>query len=200
MLEAKSLSCRRSARLVFRSIGFRLTPGALLQVTGANGSGKSSLLRALAGLIPFADGQVLWDGKPVADDTEAHRQRFHYIGHLDALKPELTGAEMLAYWQALRPQTGMGNDDPFGIAPFLNKPIRYLSAGQKRRLTLSRLVLSEAPLWLLDEPTTALDSAGQDLLMQNIATHRAKGGIVIAAVHHLLDAPDVQTLAIPERK
>jgi heme exporter protein A len=199
MFEASSLSCRRSARLVFRDVSFRLMPGDLLQVIGANGSGKSTLLRGLAGLLPFAGGGLCWQGASVSDDPDAHRARLHYVGHLDALKSELTGDEMLSYWQLLWPEAAMSGDDLFGINAFRCKPLRYLSAGQKRRLSLSRLMLGDAPLWLLDEPTTALDSGGQDLLIRCFAAHRAKGGIVIAAVHHLLDMPQVQTLAMPGR-
>lgn len=195
MLEATSLSCRRGARIVFRDLAFGLKPGALLQVTGANGSGKSSLLRVLAGLLPATGGSLAWHGAAVSDNADAHRRRVHYIGHLDALKPELTAAEMLAYWRALRPEAPETTDF-FGIKPLLHKPVRYLSAGQKRRLSLSRLTLDFAPLWLLDEPTTALDAEGQDLLYQSIATHRAQGGIVIAAIHHPLVAAGVETLVM----
>jgi heme exporter protein A len=200
MLDANSLSCRRGARLVFRDVGFRLAPGALLQVTGPNGSGKSSLLRTLAGLLPLAGGELFWQGQPAAKDAEAHRARLHYIGHLDALKPELTANEMLAYWRALRPVAEPNFSDPFGMGDFGNKPIRFLSAGQKRRLTLSRLALDDAPLWLLDEPATSLDAEGQSLLSRHIAGHRAKGGIVIAALHHALDAEGAQILAMAEPK
>ncbi len=199
MIEVCSLSCRRSARLVFRGVDFRLQSGGILQITGANGSGKSTLLRVLAGLLPADDGEILWHGTSVNTDAATHRQNLHYIGHLDALKPELTGNEMLDYWQALRPTPTHEADDWFGIAAFRHKPVRYLSAGQKRRLALSRLLLNQAPLWLLDEPTTALDVAGQKLLFDAVATHTTKGGMVIAAVHHLLELPNIQTFPMPER-
>jgi heme exporter protein A len=200
MLEVTSLSCRRGGRLIFRDLGFRAPPGALLQITGANGSGKSTLLRVLAGLLPSAEGEILWRGAPVADDPDAHRARLNYLGHLDALKPELTGHETLDYWRALRPSAAPFGDDFFGIGRFLHKPVRMLSAGQKRRLALTRLALDGAAIWLLDEPTTALDVEGQAMLSAAIAAHRAKGGIAAAAVHHAFDAPDVRTFAMPEAR
>lgn len=194
MLEARSLSCRRGGRAVFRDIRFRLAGGDLLQITGANGSGKSTLLRALAGLLPLAGGEIVWQGQPVMADIDAYHTRLHYIGHQDALKPELSVEETLGYWRALRAETASTVPDWFGIDAFRHKPVRHLSAGQKRRLSLSRLSLGSAWLWLLDEPTTALDSEGQKLLTDCIAAHRAKGGIVIAAVHHAMDAPISQNL------
>jgi heme exporter protein A len=197
MLEVKSLSCRRSGRTVFRGLGFRLSPGSLLQITGANGSGKSTLLRVLAGLLPKAEGDILWQGKPVDEDAEAHRARLHYLGHLDALKSEFSSEEMLDYWCALRHIPIPPRSDRMGTHAFRHKPIRALSAGQKKRVALLRLTLGGAPLWLLDEPTTALDAAGQKMLFALIADHRAKGGMVIAAVHHLLDVQDAPTLAMP---
>jgi heme exporter protein A len=199
MLDVKSLSCRRNGRLVFREVGFRLAPGGLLQITGANGSGKSSLLRVLAGLLPSAGGEILWQGKAIGEDIEAHRARLQYIGHLDALKPELTGDEMVDYWRVLRTQSGLACGDAFGIDAFRQKSIRVLSAGQKRRLSLSRLMLGGALLWLLDEPATALDGEGQKLLLAQIATHRAKGGMVIAAVHQHLNT-DGQVFTMAEAK
>jgi heme exporter protein A len=194
MLQAQTLTCRRGGQSVFRDITFTLPPGSVLQVTGANGSGKSSLLRVLAGLLDIVKGDILWQQENIADDPVAHRQRLHYIGHLDALKNELTAAEMLRYWQALRGASATSASDPFEISAFADKPVRHLSAGQKRRLTLSRLAPDDAPLWLLDEPATALDAKSQQQLAALIAQHRAKGGIAVIATHHDLGLPDAQSL------
>jgi heme exporter protein A len=202
MLKVQSLSCQRGRHLVFRDISFSLEAGALMLVTGANGSGKSSLLRVLAGLLPAADGAVLWQEEPVATDAEAHRERLHYIGHLDAVKPELTAGETVDYWRALRPSPTRTDSvlDTFRLGALSEKPVRYLSAGQKRRLALTRLMLDDAPLWLLDEPTTVLDQDGQKILSDLITAHRMKGGIAITAMHHALDLPDAHILAMPEKK
>lgn len=197
MLSVQNLSCRRSGRIVFRDLGFDLGAGGFLLVTGANGSGKSSFLRLLAGLLEPETGQVLWQKLPIADDPATYRAQLHYIGHLDAVKPSLTVREMLAYWCALRGTAQRGGEETlevFGLSSLADSQARFLSAGQKRRLSLTRLVLNQAPLWLLDEPSSALDAAGQKLLMAQIAKHRATGGIVIAASHDALDIDDAQRL------
>lgn len=199
MLAVQNLSCRRSGAVVFRDVGFTVESGGFVLLTGANGSGKSSLLRVLAGLIEPASGQVLWQGNTIANDQAAHRQNLHYIGHLDAIKPGVTAREMLDYWRALRGAHNVTQTDvlnAFGLTALIDHPIRRLSAGQKRRLSLTRLILAPAPLWLLDEPTTALDREGQNLLRVQIARHRATGGIVIAATHDQLDVPDAQQVVM----
>jgi heme exporter protein A len=178
--------------MIFRDLSFALRAGDVLLVTGMNGSGKSSLLRILAGLLPPENGSILWHEKNIGDDADLYRQNLHYIGHLDSIKPELTVAETLNYWRALRGinQTGL-SADPFGIEALRDRPVRYLSAGQKRRLALSRLVMHDAPLWLLDEPTTTLDHDGQQILLNCIEHHRANGGIAIIATHQEVPIPNV---------
>jgi len=199
MFEVHNLSCRRGGRLVFRTLSFGLGAGGFLLVNGANGSGKSSLLRALAGLAP-CDGVMSWHGTNVTQDWMAQRERSLYIGHLDAVKTTLTVREHLDYWQALR---GTAKPDQpstleaFALTRLADRAGRSLSAGQKRRLSLTRLVLHDAPLWLLDEPTTALDRDGQALLFDRIANHRAKGGMVIAASHDEMPIKDAQILTMP---
>lgn len=202
VLEAKSLACRRGKRLVFRDLGFAVDGGGLLLVRGRNGSGKSSLLRVLAGLLPAFEGEMFWGGAPVRD-LAAQRARVAYIGHCDAVKPELTVAETVAYWRALRGSNPKGFDarrenffESFGLEELRDRPVRMLSAGQKRRLALTRLVVDDVPLWLLDEPATALDDKAQTLLAGLIAKHRTKGGIAIVATHQKADFKNAQHLAL----
>lgn len=197
MLKVQSLACRRGKRFVFRDIDFNLEAGDLLLVTGANGSGKSSLLRLLAGLLAPAQGSLFWQGEPIREWAD-HRTRLHFLGHSDALKPELTTSEMLSFWRALR---GLKQKDQsvlqfFALDHLHNVPVRHLSAGQKRRLALTRLIVDDAPLWLLDEPATALDSGGQARLLALIARHRAQGGVAVIATHQALPVLDAQTLQL----
>ena len=195
MLNVQNLCCRRGGRIVFRNIGFTVEPGGLVLVTGANGTGKSSLLRLMAGLIAPLSGSIEWQGTAITVDVTAHRARLHYIGHLDALKTNLSVTEMLDYWRALR-GGGRINLEAFALKGLTGRPVRSLSAGQKRRLSLTRLTIDHAPLWILDEPSTALDVQGQALLHTQIAEHRAKGGIVLIATHEAWQVPNAQRLEI----
>jgi heme exporter protein A len=184
----EALTCLRGERLVFEKLSFRARPGEALLLTGPNGSGKSSLLRLMAGLLPPAAGRLLWGEDAIADDPEAHRARLHYVGHLDALKPALTVAENLSFYAALR---GVPADDAalehameaFRIDRLADTPARFLSQGQRRRTALARLLAAPAPLWLLDEPTLALDDAALAALAAVLISHLAAGGHVIAATH-----------------
>jgi heme exporter protein A len=200
MFAAKSLACRRGKRLLFRNVGFALEAGGLLLVSGRNGSGKSSLLRILAGLLPAFEGEMVWQGAPV-NDLQSHHAHLHYLGHANALRPEFTPSEMLDYWRALRTVTVADEKlaETFGLTAFLNTPIRYLSAGQKRRLALTRLAIGDALLWLLDEPVVSLDEAGRDLLAKTLARHRTQGGMAIIATHQPDDFKNAQHLALDGR-
>ena len=188
--EGTSLQCRRGGRVVFEGLDFALDAGGLLLLTGRNGAGKSSLLRLMAGLLAPAAGSLSWDGRPVAEDAEAHRARLRYVGHLDALKPALTAAENLSFWADL-----WGGGDPlaaldaFGLRALADQPARFLSAGQKRRANLARLALAPADLWLLDEPATALDAETTERLRQLIARHRDAGGMAVISTHGDLGLP-----------
>lgn len=176
-----NLACVRGERMVFRALSFGLESGGALVLRGPNGAGKSSLLRLCAGFLDPAEGRLLWDGTAV--DADAHRARLAYVGHLDAVKPALTLRENLAFWAAL----GGGDADAalerFGLTALADVPGRYLSAGQKRRANLARLLVTPATLWLLDEPTTALDAGAVALFAGLVAEHRARGGMVMAATH-----------------
>ena len=185
----EDLACVRGERLVFRGLGFAVAAGEALVLAGANGSGKSSLLRLMAGLARPAAGLLSWDGVPVADEPEAHRARLLYVGHADPLKPALTVAENLAFWASLRAGRRVADAvvtaalEAVGIGRLAGVPARYLSAGQRRRANLARLAASPVDLWLLDEPTTALDAAAGEALRRLVAAHRARGGMVVASTH-----------------
>ena len=192
------LACRRGGRTVFATLGFSLAGGAALVLRGANGSGKSTLLRLMAGLASPSAGAVAWNGAAVADDPEAHGARLRYVGHLDATKPALTLRENLSFaaglWGDRRATRTKAALDAFGLAPLGDMPARVLSAGQRHRLALARLLLVPAPLWLLDEPSNALDDAGVAALSAVIADHRAHGGMVVIAAHGPAPVERAETL------
>jgi heme exporter protein A len=191
------LYCVRSERLVFAGLGFELTPAGALILVGPNGSGKSSLLRVMAGLLKPASGQLCWNGEPVSVDIDAHNARLHYVGHQDAVKPVLSVAENLAFWARLmggNDETVANGLETFGISHLADIPGRFLSAGQRRRVNLARLVAARAPLWLLDEPTTALDVQAIASLEAAISEHRQSGGMVVLATHAEIAADDPTVL------
>lgn len=202
LFEAEALACVRSERPVFAGLGFAAAAGEALVLVGANGAGKTSLLRMMAGLLRPAAGTLRWAGAPVAADWPAHRARVHFVGHADALKPALTVAENLAFWAAFAPRpaprAAVVADAlaAFDIARLADMPGRFLSAGQRRRLALARLLVREAPLWLLDEPRTALDRDAGARLDRVIADHRRRGGVVVLALHGDAHPPAARILDI----
>jgi len=199
---AENLACRRGERIVVRGVSFALAAGDALLLRGANGSGKSTLLRVLAALIPPAQGRVLADGVDVAEDPERHRAQLRYLGHLDALKPDLTLRENVAAAASLAGADGSRVDaalEAFTLAPMADRPARFLSQGQRRRAALARVLAAPATLWLLDEPTLALDAAASQRLEQAIASHRDGGGIAVIATHAGLTAAGARTLTLAEK-
>ncbi|SOD92654.1 heme ABC exporter ATP-binding protein CcmA [Caenispirillum bisanense] len=199
----RGLACIRGERIVFADLDFSLAPGEAILLLGPNGSGKSSLLRVMAGLLRPAAGALTWGGAPVAEDPEAHGGRSRYIGHHDAIKPVLTVRENVGFWSSL--WSGDGSTATvqralaaFGIAHLLDVPGRWLSAGQKRRVNLSRLLAAPAPLWLLDEPTTALDRATVAVVEGLIAEHRARGGMVVLSTHTDVALPGAKVLQMDD--
>jgi len=196
VLAARDLAVRRGGRAVLAGLSFAVAPGEAVLLLGPNGAGKSTLLRALAGLLRPAAGAVLWEGEDVAPDAAAHGARTRYLGHHDAIKPALTPREDLAFWARLRggdPEAALA---ALGLAALARLPCRTLSAGQRRRLALARLTLGDAPLWLLDEPTLGLDAASVNRLGGLLATHRARGGLVLAATHLPLPLPGARELRL----
>ena len=196
----QGLACRRGEKLIFRGLDFALPPGGALVLIGPNGSGKSSLLRLMAGLTPCAAGMLAWNGADIRDDPAVHRARLHFIGHCDALKPVLSAGESLAFWARM-----LGVSVPiepalarFGLGHAAALPCRYLSAGQKRRLALARLVAAPAELWLLDEPLTSLDSDAAAQLLAAIAAHRGQGGRVVLSTHAPIELGDAMRLSLAD--
>ena len=179
------MACIRGERPVFSEVSFRLERGDALTLVGPNGAGKSSLLRILAGLLKRAGGTLVWDGESLDEDWPAHRGRLHYVGHLDAVKPTLSAAENLDDWACFRgvARAAPGALEALGIEDLADVPGRYLSAGQRRRLALARVLATPAPLWLLAEPTVTLDAEAAARVATMIAAHRADGGIVVVATH-----------------
>ncbi len=190
-LTVAAVSAFRGERLVLDHVGFTVQAGGALLLLGPNGAGKSTLLRVIAGLCRHEAGRISYDG---SDDLSG---KVGYIGHQDAIKPGLTAAENLAFASALSGRPVPPALAALDLAPLAALPARMLSAGQKRRLALARLIVTGAPLWLLDEPTLGLDTASVARFGLVLAEHRSQGGIVIAATHLPLplDAPASLTLA-----
>jgi heme exporter protein A len=200
-LSCQELACRRGGRLVFEGLDFGLEAGGALLLTGPNGSGKTSLLRMLAGLSPPVNGRILWRGAAISRDREAHHARIHFIGDRDALKPNLTARANLEFWTAMRGGSKSGADaaiETFRLGGRADWPCRYLSSGEKRRLALARLLSSPAELWLLDEPATGLDAKARSVLLEAIAAHRGLGGCVVAATHVKLRLKGAQHLSLAD--
>jgi heme exporter protein A len=207
LFEASRLVCVRSERPVFAGLGFAIAAGGALVLVGRNGCGKSSLIRLMAGLLPAVGGEMRWAGRPVAADWPAHQARIGFVGHADALKPALTVAENLAFWAAYGEPAGEPPGEPaaervtralaaFDIARLADVPGRFLSAGQRRRLALARLLVRDVPLWLLDEPRTALDHDAVHGLDRAIARHREAGGLVVLALHGGAHPPGAAVLDV----
>ena len=180
VLEVENLAASRGLRILFEGLSFQLSGGEVLELRGPNGSGKSTLLRILAGLTRPHDGTVAFKG---AGGDEPGR---HFLGHLDAVKPSETAAEQAAFWARYfgrEPAEAVKAMKRVGLSNREQVPGRGLSAGQKRRLALVRLLVEPRPVWLLDEPTAALDVEGRTLVTQLVSEHRDRGGMVIAAIH-----------------
>lgn len=202
-LEVEDLHLWRGERHVLRGVHFTLKPGTCLEVTGANGSGKTSLLRTICGLVYPEEGRVLWNGANVRRDLPAFHAALAYLGHEPPLKADLSARENLRYWIGVRRRLDPPTLDAalarVGAGPWRERLVRTLSAGQRRRVALAGLALLAVPLWLLDEPTTNLDAEGQQLVGGLISEQLARGGMVVAAVHQRLPAPpsEVSRLELP---
>jgi len=194
MLEAQKLAARRGLAKLFTGLSFRVGAGEALVVTGANGTGKTTLLRMLAGLSAPSAGEIRWNGQTTAPFDPVLRAALAFTGHLPALKDELTAEENLASLVALEGEAVTADVlrdalDNVALSRQRTLPARVLSQGQRRRVGLARLSLLPRPLWILDEPVTALDAAGTELLARIVAGHLVKGGIAVAATHAPLGLP-----------
>jgi heme exporter protein A len=189
-LKGENVHLWRGDHHVLRGVRFEVRAGECLQLTGANGTGKTTLLRTACGLAYPEGGEITWRGEDIRKDMRAFHAQLAYLGHEPPLKGELTARENLHYWVGVRrPVAPQELDEAIGRVggdPWADRPVRTLSAGQKRRAALAGLTLMRVPLWLLDEPTTNLDAAGQKLVGALIDEHLQAGGVALAAVHHEL--------------
>lgn len=197
MLEIRNLACTRGDHQLFSGLSFSLSAGELLQVQGENGKGKTSLLRTLCGFIVPAAGEIFWRGQDISELEEEYYAEMVYLGHLNALKDELNALENLHISAGL---AGWAVDDKQAIAALRHMglrgretlPVKVLSQGQRRRVALARLLVCDAPLWILDEPLTALDVGAVGLMQELIGEHLAKEGMVIFTTHQPLEVAGVE--------
>ena len=199
LLEARGLTCWRGSRLLFENLHFSLTPGEMLEIHGPNGSGKTTLLRVLCNLTHPESGEVRWQGRALTGQRETFLAALRYVGHQDGVKSALTVRENLEVAARL---AGAGEVEPalrrIGLETVADQPVRALSAGQRRRAALARLLLHEVPLWVLDEPFTALDEEGAVLMQELLAQQVEKEGAVLLSTHRPLvrGAPGHRRLAL----
>jgi heme exporter protein A len=195
-LSAVDLACHRGGRDVFAGVSFTIGAGEALTISGRNGAGKSSLLRAVIGLLRLAQGRLTLDG---GDPELTIAEQAHYLGHQDALKPSLSVAENLRFWAGFLGAPSSAIDEPLdavGLGGLAALPAAYLSAGQRRRLSIARLVAIKRPIWLLDEPTSTLDAAAQQRLAGLMQAHLGTGGLILAATHGSIGLEKTQELRL----
>lgn len=206
MLSAHNVSCQRNYHTLFKDLSFELNSGQLLQIMGQNGSGKTTLLRMLAGLGQPASGEIFWQKNRISSLGYAFYKQFIYVGHVMGVKYDLSPIENLNIIQGLSSNPTLSPKQALEILNlkpvYYNKPCGLLSAGQKRRVALARLLLRDAPLWLLDEPLTAMDTDGILLVTNLIEAHLEKGGLAVISTHQTLplknSKPQIVSLSLKE--
>ncbi len=197
VLEVRDLTCERGGRRLFADLSFALGPGDVLVLRGPNGSGKTSLLRLVAGLLAPAAGRVRWRGRDTRDEPGPWRRAMAFAGHENPVKPALTARENLAFWIGLEGGASVdGALEALGLDGLADLPAAVLSAGQRRRLTLARLAARPGGCWLMDEPEAALDAASAARLADLVAAHRDRGGVTLVATHDGGAFGRVRTLAL----
>jgi heme exporter protein A len=198
-LSAADLACHRGGRDVFAGVSFSVAAGEILAITGRNGAGKSSLLRTVIGLVRLVKGKLTLEG---GDRELTIAEQAHYVGHQDALKPSLSVAENLRFWaeffgaKAAEVAPAL---QAVGLDALAELPAAYLSAGQRRRLSIARLLAAKRPIWLLDEPMSTLDASAQDRLAGFMRAHLTDGGLILAATHGSLGITGAQELRLGEQ-
>ncbi len=192
LLSARQLSCIRQDRVLFEQLDLQLHAGEVLQIAGKNGAGKSSLLRILAGLADPEDGEICYQQQPLSHSADDYADNLCFIGHLAGVQPQLTALENLAFWRAcfaLAPADDWTLLAQLGLAGLEDIPCQQLSAGQQRRVSLARLWLTPAQIWILDEPFTALDQSAIAALTKRMAAHCDTGGAVLLTSHQPVEVP-----------
>ena len=194
-LRAEGLECIRNDMVLFQDLSISVSSGEVLQVKGPNGCGKTSLLRILCGLALPNEGAVYWNGKDIREFNGEYVQHINYVGHHNGIKVELTPAENLRVSNALSTTRNGASPEQalqqFGLYGYEDTPVRKLSSGQKRRVALSRLLLTHAQLWILDEPFTSVDNAGRKFIAEVLKSHMDIGGMLILVSHEPVSIPSV---------
>lgn len=200
LLTAENLAVRRGEDLIFMNVSFKLSSGQAMLLTGPNGSGKSTLLRVIAGLLRPEEGRVTISGEGLETDVRAS-EASHYLGHRNAMKQDLSVFENLDFWKKFLGDFNGGSSlgieeaaEAVGLASITHLPFGYLSAGQQRRFAMAKLLVAWRPIWILDEPTAALDASADLMFTGLVEAHLAKGGMAVAATHQPLGLDQAQEL------